>query len=54
MGTTLENFQSVGNVPVIKDLLNRSERLFDTQVAVAFSILVEIPSAPVAFVESRE
>ena len=54
MGTTLANFQSVGNVPVIKDLLKRSERLFDIQVAVAFSILVEIPSAPVAFVESRE
>ena len=54
MGTTLANFQTVGNRPVITDLLKRSERLLDIREAVAFSILVEIPLAPVAFVESRE
>ena len=54
MGTTLANFQTVGNMPVVMDLLKRSERLLDILEAVAFSILVEIPSAPVAFVESRE
>ena len=51
MGTTLANFQSVGNMPVVMDL---SERLLDILEAVAFSILVETPLAPVAFVESRE
>ena len=54
MGTTLVNFQSVGNMPVIINLLKRSERLFDILEVIAFSILVEIPSAPVAFVEFRE
>ena len=54
MGTTLANFQTVGNMPVVMDLLKRSERLLDILEAVAFSILVEIPSALVAFVESRE
>ena len=49
MGTTLANFQTVGNVPVVMDLLKRSERLLDILEAVAFSILVEIQSAPVAF-----
>ena len=48
MGTTLANFQTVGNMPVVMDLLKRSERLLDILEAVAFSILVEIPSAPVA------
>ena len=51
MGTTLANFQTVGNMPVVMDL---SERLLDILEAVAFSILVETPLAPVAFVESRE
>ena len=44
----------LGNMPVVMDLLKRSERLLDILEAVVFSILVEIPSAPVAFVESRE
>ena len=54
MGKTFAIFQSVGNMPVIMDLLKRSERLFDVLEAVAFNILVEIPSAPVAWDESRE
>ena len=51
MGTTLAHFQSEGNFPIIIDLLNRPYRLFDMLRAVAFSILTEIPSAPVALVE---
>ena len=54
MGTTLANFQTVGDILVIMDLLKRSEGLLDILEAVAFSILMEIPSAPAAFVESRE
>ena len=52
MGTTLANFQTVGDMPVIMDLLKRSEGLLDILEAVAFSIFMEIPSALAAFVES--
>ena len=41
-------------MPVIMDLLKRTERLLDILDTVAFKILVEIPSTPVALDESRE
>ena len=40
-------------MPVIMDLLKRTERVFVILEAVAFNILVKIPSAPVAFDESN-
>ena len=49
MGTTRANFQSVGNMPVIVDLLKRSDSPSNILEAIAFTILVEIPSAPVVF-----
>ena len=54
MGTTLATFQLEGNFPVVKDLLNRQDRLLDILRTVALSILAEIPSTPVALVESSE
>ena len=54
IGTTLANFQSEGNFPIIIDLLNRSERLLNMLTAVAFRILAKITSSPVALVESSE
>ena len=41
MGTTLANFQSVGNMSVVMDLLKRSEKCFDTLEEVSEILVFE-------------
>ena len=45
-GTTQASFQSVGNMPVVKDQLHNFARLGAMEVAVIFSILGAISSGP--------
>jgi len=54
MGTIRANFQSDGTLPDFKDRLNNLVRLHTILGAVAFIIFTEIPSAPEAFLVSKE
>ena len=54
MGTILANFQAAGNLPVVRDKLKIFVTLGTIEGVVAFSILADIASAPVAFLASRE
>ena len=48
------NFQGAGNLPVVRDKLKIFVTLGTIEGTVAFSILADIASAPVAFLTSRE
>ena len=54
IGTTLANFQSVGNLPVFKERLKSLVIPLAILVPVAFGICPVIPSAPDAFLVVRE
>ena len=49
MGTTLAIFQSLGNIPVVIDKLNKRVREGVILLAVSLSILTEMLSGPLAF-----
>ena len=54
IGTTRATFQSEGNFPLLRDLLNSLVRLLAMNGAVDLSILAETPSAPVDLLVSKE
>ena len=49
MGTTLAIFQSLGNIPVVIDKLNKRVKEGVILLAVSLSILTEMLSGPLAF-----